>query len=79
MTAAEVLSAGDDGGMTLPFPTRATLQKLAEFETLESVISWASAAAASGIDRILPVMLDEPDGERVVIPGDRGYPTELDS
>lgn len=76
MTAAEVLSAGDDGGMTLPFPTRATLEKLAEFEKLEDLMRWAGAAASQGIDRILPVSLDEPGGKRVVLPGDPAYPTD---
>jgi 8-oxo-dGTP pyrophosphatase MutT (NUDIX family) len=76
MSAAEVLSAGDEGGMTLPFPTRATLEKLAEFERLEDLMRWASAAASHGIDRILPVIRDEPGGERVVIPGDPKYPPD---
>ena len=74
MTAADVLSVGKEGGMSLPFPTRTNLKKISEFRTVDELLSWASAQAAKGITKIRPVILRDNGKTRFVIPGDPDYP-----
>jgi len=74
MTAAEVLSAGRERGMKLPFPTITNLQKISAFGTVDELLRWASSQAAQGIARIRPVILTDNGRTRFVIPGDPDYP-----
>ena len=74
MTAADVLSVGKEGGMSLPFPTRTNLKKISEFRTVDELLSWASVQAAEGIAKIRPVILRDNGKTRFLIPGDPGYP-----
>ena len=74
MTAADVLSSGKSGDMKLPFPTIASLRKIAALRTVDEMLDWASAQATAGVDRILPVILGEQKQERVVVPGDKDFP-----
>ena len=78
MTVAQVLTAGEEGGMTLPFPTRMNLEKLSTFETLEDLLRWASNEAQRGIAKIRPVILEDRGERRFVIPGDPDYPVDGD-
>jgi 8-oxo-dGTP pyrophosphatase MutT (NUDIX family) len=76
MTAAAVLAAGSDGEMTLPFPTRASLDQIAPFRTLQELLNWGRDQAATGIARILPVVYDASGEQRVVVPGEPDYPPD---
>jgi hypothetical protein len=74
MTATDVLSSGKSGNMKLPFPTIASLRKIAAFRTVDEMLDWAGAQAAAGVDKILPVILGEQKAERIVVPGDKDFP-----
>ncbi len=76
MTAAEVLSVGQQGGMKLPFPTLTTLKTISGFKTTDELLRWASAQAAAGVTRTRPVILKHNGKTRFVIPGDPDYPQD---
>ncbi|MFQ6003952.1 MAG: hypothetical protein ACE5OQ_00480 [Woeseia sp.] len=78
MTAAQVLSVAKDGDMKLPFPTLTTLKSLSEIATVEKLLRWANTRAENGIQKIRPVILQDNDKTRFVIPGDPDYPKEGD-
>ena len=62
--------------MTLPFPTCMNLRKLQEFRSVDELLSWASKEAEKGIAKIRPVILEEQNGSRFLIPGDPDYPID---
>ncbi len=68
--AAEALSLGRDGGMTLPYPTVKTLESLAKFTTLGEMLDWAKDRASHGIEKILPERVMSDGRSKYVIPGD---------
>jgi 8-oxo-dGTP pyrophosphatase MutT (NUDIX family) len=76
ITAREVLSAGEEGSMTLPFPTCMNLRRFQEFRSVDELLSWASKEAEKGITKIRPVILKEQNGSRFVIPSDSDYPID---
>jgi 8-oxo-dGTP pyrophosphatase MutT (NUDIX family) len=76
MTVADVLSAGRNGEMNLPFPTRANLEQIAAFTSIEDLLCWARDRAAAGIERILPVAIKTRGKKRIVHPGEPDYPTD---
>lgn len=76
MTAEDVLSSGKSGDMKLPFPTMASLRTFAEFKTVAEMLAWAGVQAATGVERILPVILGDNEPERVVLPGDPDFPSD---
>lgn len=49
MPAAAVLTARKNKQMKVPYPTRKTLQRLARFDSTESMIEWAAACAEQGV------------------------------
>jgi len=78
MTAAEVLASEENGSMTLPFPTVVNLRNIAQYNTVASLLSWASAQTKRGVAKIRPVILKEKGRVRFVIPGDADYPEDGD-
>lgn len=74
MTAMEVLSSGEKGGMKLPFPTIVNLRNIAEHRTVDALLGWADAQATAGVAKIRPVILNDKKQVRFVIPGDDDYP-----
>lgn len=74
MTAMEVLSRGEKGGMKLPFPTVVNLRNIAEHRTVDALLTWAGIRATEGVDKIRPVILKDGERVRFVIPGDDDYP-----
>ena len=71
VTAAEVLERDRSGGLQLIFPTRRTLERLAQHDTFDAMLDDARAHA---IEPISP-WVDEIEGERfIAIPEDIGYP-----
>ena len=70
-SAAEVLERDKAGELQLIFPTRRTLERLAQHSTFEEILADARSHA---IEPISP-WLDEVDGERfITIPEGIGYP-----
>lgn len=74
LTAGEALSAGQDGGMKLPFPTIRTLQALAECNSVELMLEWAQSRAREGVIKMRPVEASYDGKKQFVVPGDPGYP-----
>ena len=71
VAADEVLERDRSGGLQLIFPTRRTLERLAQHGTFEAMVA---DATAHPIEPISP-WVDEVEGERfIAIPEDIGYP-----
>ena len=71
MTAADVLERDAAGELQLIFPTRRTLERLAQHATFDAI---AADARTHPIEPISP-WLEETDGERfITIPDGIGYP-----
>ncbi len=75
-TAADALAAQAAGELALPPPTRATLEDLAGFDTLDELLEWAGRRCAAGVPRILPALVMSGGRQRVLMPGDPGYPPD---
>ena len=56
ITAADALQAGKTGSMKLHYPTRKTLESLAEHNGVGDIVDWARDCEKSGVESILPVM-----------------------
>ena len=54
ITATNALRAGKNGLMTLHFPTRKTLESLAEHHSVAALLSWASECEACGVTPTQP-------------------------
>ncbi len=74
LTAGEALSARHDGKIQLPFPTTRTLQVLAGFDSVDSILEWARTRAREGVIKMRPVELSDNGKKRFVVPGEPGYP-----
>ena len=74
ITAADALAAGRRGELRLPPPTLATLRALAEHPDVQTLEAWAAGCAAAGVPCILPVIETREGRERILLPGDPGYP-----
>jgi 8-oxo-dGTP pyrophosphatase MutT (NUDIX family) len=71
MTAAEVLAAADAGAVTIIFPTRRNLERLARFASFEEALA---DAAARPIRAVTPWVETRAGVEHLCIPDDLGYP-----
>jgi len=76
MTVADVLSGGREGAMSLPFPTRANLDHIAAFTSIHDLLRWARDRAATGIERVRPVVIKAHGKKRTVLPGEPDYPAD---
>ena len=56
ITAANALQAGKNGLMTLHYPTRKTLESLAEHRSVAALLAWASDCEARGVETTRPVI-----------------------
>ncbi len=56
ITAAHALQAGESGLMTLHYPTRKTLESIAEHRSVAELLAWASACEARGVETTRPVI-----------------------
>lgn len=70
-SAQSVLDAADRGEVTIIFPTRRNLERLARFASFEQA---AADAAAHPIRTVTPWIEERADGRHLCIPGDLGYP-----
>ena len=72
MTAAQVLDAVRLHDMRIPPPTQRTLEALAAHDSVASMLDWADRYRRQGVPCILPVVVERPDGSRVIeYPDDR--------
>jgi 8-oxo-dGTP pyrophosphatase MutT (NUDIX family) len=76
MSAAALLSVGEDRGMQMPFPTISNLRKFSEFRSVAELLRWAGDQAIAGVTRIRPVIVRENGKTRFIIPGDADYPVD---
>ena len=67
----EALRRHEAGEFDLIFPTIKSLQALARFDTAQEVLDAASAIAS--VPAILPRVVAEEGGMRIILPGDPGY------
>lgn len=70
---AQAIAEADAGRHRLIFATRMNLGRLGQSRDVASAIA-AAAASAARIVPITPEIYDAPDGERIRIPSDLGYP-----
>jgi len=70
VTAQQALHAQRDGSMLIHFPTARTLEEIARHQSVEALLAWAAARAASGVPCIFPT-IGRRGGERRVIVGGR--------
>lgn len=74
LTAAAALAASDEDDLPLPRPTRAMLDILKKFATLDEVLAWAARVERAGVACRRPAIIDRDGQPAVVMPGDTGYP-----
>jgi 8-oxo-dGTP pyrophosphatase MutT (NUDIX family) len=72
---AEALAQGEAGQIQLLPPTVANLRSIEPFSTAADVMAWA--AGISDVVTVLPVVVIDDDGYRVLRPGDDGYAEAL--
>jgi 8-oxo-dGTP pyrophosphatase MutT (NUDIX family) len=70
ITPADALAAHAAGELPLVFPTFKHLQELAAYETVEELLAHARARP---IDPVLPRVVQDDQGTRVLLPGEPGY------
>ena len=70
-TAAETLAMADAGEISVIYPTRRNLERLALFDTFEEAVAHA---AAHPVQRICPEEIERDGRTWVEIPEGRGYP-----
>jgi hypothetical protein len=71
MTAASVLAAAADGRVTIIFPTRRNLERLAQFASFADAVA---DAAAHPVRAVTPWTEMRDGVEHLCIPEDLGYP-----
>lgn len=71
ITPRDALIAATEGRHTIIWPTRMNLQKLVQHETVDSL--WAATGAAPVVT-VLPQLVQTPQGQRMRIPEEAGYP-----
>jgi len=74
MTASDVLQSARAGDMQLIYPTYSTLKEIRNLNSTNDIVSWAKSHTQSGIDEVLPAIIDSGSGKTVVLPGDARYP-----
>jgi 8-oxo-dGTP pyrophosphatase MutT (NUDIX family) len=70
---ADALAAGEQGELSLMFPTIKHLEQLAEFESVDHALE---AAGGRTVEPIEPRVVMKEDHARVVLPGEPGYDEE---
>jgi 8-oxo-dGTP pyrophosphatase MutT (NUDIX family) len=71
LTAAEALAEAAAGWMTLIFPTRRNLERLAQFGSVAEIVA---DAGAHPVTTIIPWVERRGDGDQLCIPEGLGYP-----
>ena len=68
---AEAIERQARGEVDIIFPTLRTLQTISRFATTDELLT--AAAAAGDIPTMLPRVVQDADGTRILLPGDEGY------
>jgi 8-oxo-dGTP pyrophosphatase MutT (NUDIX family) len=68
---AEAIERQARGEVDIIFPTLRTLQTIIRFDTTDELLT--AAAAAGDIPTMLPRVVKDADGTRILLPGDEGY------
>lgn len=71
VSAQEALEMADRGDISVIYPTRRNLERLAQFDSYESA---RDHAEATPVRAITPEVIEEADGSFLSIPDDLGYP-----
>ena len=79
LTVEAALAKNRSGELVLPQPTRRNLELMADFQTVEALLAWASRRHHSGITSICPIQVFVDGKEMYPIPGDRHYPGNVTS
>jgi len=74
---ADALQLRLDGEIKLPQPTRRNLDRMKDFESVESLLDWAAARHREEIPSICPVQVFVDGVEMYPIPGDEHYPVSM--
>ncbi len=76
MRPDDALASADSKQLSLPPPTRATLEQLGQFSSVDAALGWALEREQQGVTCILPAILGPRDAQRIVLPGDPDYPAD---
>lgn len=68
---AEAIERQGRGEVDIIFPTLRTLETISRFPTTDELLT--AAAAAGDIPTLLPRVVQDADGTRILLPGDEGY------
>ena len=68
---AEAIERQGRGEVDIIFPTLRTLETISRFTTTDELLT--AAAAAGDIPTLLPRVVQDADGTRILLPGDEGY------
>lgn len=74
LTAREALQLAECNDVSLPYPTRVTLDALRRFRDVDEFVAWAERACADGVSCRRPALVGGEGERRIVMPGDRQYP-----
>lgn len=74
LTAHTALELAERKDVSLPYPTRVTLDSLRRFEDADELVAWAERACADGVSCHRPALVGGDGERRIVMPGDRHYP-----
>lgn len=74
VSADDMLEAGRNGDEKLIFPTVKTLESVARYKTLDTLVEWARSCAEWGITSMLPATIERNGKREIVLPGDKDYP-----
>ena len=71
ISPAEALARGEAGEFDIIFPTMRNLKAISRFKTTTELLE--AAAAAESVPAVLPRVVSDGNGVRIVLPGDPGY------
>lgn len=73
-TAHDMLEAGRSGKVKLHFPTIKTLESIARYKTLETLLEWARSCVEWGVTSMVPAIITRDGKPEIVLPGEKDYP-----
>ena len=74
MTPGAALASGQKDSLRLPHPTRVSLETLARFDTVDSMLNWAKGESLRGVHRMQPAIISVDGTQTAVRPDDDRYP-----
>ena len=74
VTAKDMLAVGRRGDAKLHYPTIKTLESVARYKDLASLVDWARSSAGWGVTSLAPAVIIRKGKPEIVMPGDKDYP-----